>query len=114
MVCRQPTLDQLKQGLRIEICSTCPYRTERIEGDGIRRACESNCPLFIHLPVLQARAEQLDPLLNRHERALLLWMREMIEADEVQHDGIHAPRAPNLLRRHRHRAAKILAQLINP
>lgn len=34
MVCHQPNLEQLRQALRMEICTTCPFRTKRIEGAG--------------------------------------------------------------------------------
>ena len=113
MVSHQPNLEQLQQALRIEICSTCPFRTKCIEGAGIRRTCEKKCPLFVHLPVLKDRAERLDPMIGRHEQALLAWMNEMVETDEAKR-GDPNWRARNPLRRHRRRAARILARFTNP
>jgi len=105
MTHRRPTLEQLEQALRSNVCARCPLRTECIEGEGLRRGCEAHCPLFVHLPVLAERAGRLDPMVGRHEDVLRDAMRRIIEeTDEAGGEP---------LRRCYRQAAKVLAQLLN-
>ena len=52
MIHRHPTLGQLEQALRSSVCTHCPFRSACIAGEGLHRACEATCPLFVHLPAL--------------------------------------------------------------
>jgi len=104
MTHRLPTLTQLQQALRCKLCASCPFRQRPIEGEGLRRRCEADCPLFVSLPALAKRANRLDPMVGRHEDVLCDAMRQIID----QTDEAHA----KPLRRNHRRAAKVLAQLL--
>jgi hypothetical protein len=100
----QPTLRQLEQALRSNVCTSCPFRTECIEGEGLARKCEADCPLFVNLPGLAKRAGLLDPMLARHENVLRDAMRKIIADSEEE--------AGKRLQRCHHKAAKVLADMI--
>jgi hypothetical protein len=105
MTHRQATLTQLQQALRCNVCPSCPFRQRPIEGEGLRRPCEADCPLFVNLPALAKRAGRLDPMVGRHEDVLCDAMRRIIDqTDEA--------RCRPLRRCHR-QAAKVLARLLN-
>ena len=113
MVCQPANVNQIKHALRLQICPTCPLRSESVEGRDFHRACEASCPLFVHLPTLKDRAEELELIVGQHEHALLGWMQEMIEADEQEQPVLRRP-GQNPLRDHRRQAAKIIAHMMNP
>src|SRR3954452_2027576 len=51
-----PNLDMLRRALRVKVCADCPRRppgSECLDCD-TPRACETHCPIFIHLPQIKA------------------------------------------------------------
>lgn len=62
----QPTVEEFQQLTRIHTCAGCEYRCPRTRAwnPNAARRCESNCPLFVHLPILRETARQLDPMVS--------------------------------------------------
>jgi hypothetical protein len=115
MLQRQPTLDQVKQAIRTELCAHCPYRAERpnSSGAGMPRRCEAKCPVFVHLPVLQSIAERLDPMIGSKERVVDCTIRRILESNDLTTRGGERNKLARL-RHHRRRLARILGRLLNP
>ena len=57
---------ELTRLLRTRVCAGCPHARPAgaPPSADVPRACESNCPIFQHLPTLLAYAENLDPLVG--------------------------------------------------
>jgi hypothetical protein len=119
MLRRQATLDQLKQQLRTEICPTCPFRAPRTDdsGMGTPLPCEAKCPVFVHLPILKAVGERIDPMIGSHERAVESTIRKILaNACETDASASDEPDDNRLrrLRYHQKNLSKILGRLLNP
>jgi hypothetical protein len=115
MLQRQPTLEQLKQALRTELCAHCAYRAKRPNrsGAGMPLRCEAKCPVFIHLPVLQAVVERLDPMIGSKERAADCTIRRILESNDAIAHGTKRNKLARL-HYHRRRLARILGRLLDP
>ena len=74
-----PTVQKLGNLLRARVCADCPYRTAGTDGQGCEtaRACESKCPVFVHLPVLYEAARQVDPIVGHPKRVLRKILKEL-------------------------------------
>ncbi len=114
MLRRQHTLEQVKHAVRTQICETCPYKAGRPDGCGLGMAlpCEAQCPVFIHLPILKAVGEHLDPMVGAHESAIDSAIRNIVEN---RGDAPPNAKPANLTRLgyHRRNLALLLGRLFN-
>ncbi len=115
MLRRYPTLEQLKQGVREELCATCSFRAANFPGGCTAEPlpCEAKCPVFVHLPVLQAVVERLDPMVGHHERAVDSTIRQILDEEDAKSGRVTIGKLARL-RYHHRRLAQILGRLLNP
>jgi hypothetical protein len=113
---RQPTLSQLKQSVRAELCGSCPFRDPKRTGPalGAPLRCEATCPVFVHLPTFKAVGERLDPMVGSHERAVHNTIHRILEIEDAGSDNSPDRKKLAQLRYHRRRLARLLGRLLNP
>lgn len=80
---RTPTLQDVQRLTRARVCARCPYRTPGTAShdSDSARPCESNCALFVHLPVLREAARQLDPMVGHRPRVIGRLIRRISRLD---------------------------------
>jgi len=108
---RPRELAELQRLLRVRICAGCPQaRPAKAPRDAeTPRVCEGACPVFVHLPMLLAYAENLDPMIGSFDRVIDSLAGQCapcrannLPADKHQHD------CPLAL--HRHELAGVLRE----
>jgi hypothetical protein len=107
MVFKRPPNDVLKPEVRHQICRHCRWRppgSEMLDAN-VPRACEAQCPVFRHLPVLARTACLMDPMLRPPELTLRHRILDLCEEDP---DAKARGRCP--LRRYQQEVAKLIAE----
>jgi len=111
-----PNLDMLRRALRVKVCADCPRRppgSECLDCD-TPRACETHCPIFIHLPQIKAIGEQVDTMIASRERVL----RGVMDRIREIHDRGEPPRLdrgterPVLHRAQANKVARVVDRLM--
>jgi hypothetical protein len=97
-----PTVEKMQSLLRARVCADCPYRNGEIPSCDIPRACEAECPLFVHLPVIREGARQVDPMVGKPRHMIHDLMRRL---------GHGKSSRAKIARQHTRRVTTLLAEL---
>jgi hypothetical protein len=87
-----PTLQNVEQAVRSQVCIRCPLRTPGTEHYGCEqsRPCESGCELFQLLPKLHQTAGHLEPMIGHRPRLLRDMLNEAAANERLQGEIIRS------------------------
>jgi len=97
-----PSVEKMQSLLRARVCADCPFRSGEIPNCDTPRACESQCPLFVHLPVIREVARQADPMVGQPRRMIHNLMRRL---------GRGESQGAKVTRHHHRRVTALVAEL---